>query len=105
MPEALQIAPASGRLGILTPGMGAVASTAYAGVLAARQGLAVPVGSLTQMAHIRLGRREDGRNPMIKDFVPLAGLDAIPGFTTPPAFRESGPAPVRAPHEAETARP
>ena len=50
MPQPLQIAPASGRLGILTPGMGAVASTAYAGVLAARQGLAVPIGSLTQMA-------------------------------------------------------
>ena len=77
MPEALQIAPASGRLGILTPGMGAVASTAYAGVLAARQGLAAPVGSLTQMAHIRLGRREDERNPMIKDFVPLASLDDV----------------------------
>src|SRR6478735_508768 len=77
MPEPLQIAPASGRLGILTPGMGAVASTAYAGVLATRAGRAVPVGSLTQMAHIRLGRREEGRNPLIKDFAPLASLDDI----------------------------
>ena len=77
MPEPLQIAPATGRLGILTPGMGAVASTAYAGVLATRQGLAEPIGSLTQMAHIRLGRRDEGRNPMIKDFVPLAGLDDL----------------------------
>ena len=77
MPEPLQIAPAKGRLGILTPGMGAVASTAYAGVLATRQGLAEPIGSLTQMAHIRLGRREEGRNPMIRDFVPLAGLDDV----------------------------
>ena len=71
------IAPATGRLGILTPGMGAVATTLYAGVLAARQGLNKPIGSLTQMAHIRLGKREENRNPMIKDFVPLAGLDDI----------------------------
>ena len=77
MPEPLQIAPASGRLGILTPGMGAVASTAYAGVLATRAGRAVPVGSLTQMAHIRLGRREEGRNPLIKDFAPIASLDDL----------------------------
>ncbi|MCC6184871.1 MAG: inositol-3-phosphate synthase, partial [Microthrixaceae bacterium] len=77
MPQPLQIAPASGRLGILTPGMGAVASTAYAGVLAARRGLAVPIGSLTQMAHIRLGRREEGRNPLIRDFAPLAQLDDL----------------------------
>ena len=77
MPEPLQIAPATGRLGILTPGMGAVASTAYAGVLAVRQGLSAPIGSLTQMAHIRLGRREENRNPMMKDFVPLAGLDDL----------------------------
>jgi len=77
MSEPLQIAPAAGRLGILTPGMGAVASTAYAGVLATRMGLAEPIGSLTQMAHIRLGSRDEGRNPMIKDFVPLAGLDDV----------------------------
>ena len=74
---AQQIAPAKGRLGILTPGMGAVATTVYAGVLASRQGLNKPIGSLTQMARIRLGRREEGRNPMIKEFVPLAGLDDI----------------------------
>ena len=77
MPDALQIAPATGRLGILTPGMGAVASTAYAGVIAARQGLAAPIGSLTQMAHIRLGAREEERNPLIRDFVPLATLDDL----------------------------
>jgi myo-inositol-1-phosphate synthase len=77
MPDALQIAPATGRLGILTPGMGAVASTAYAGVIAARQGLAAPIGSLTQMAHIRLGAREEERNPRIRDFVPLATLDDL----------------------------
>ena len=77
MSEPLKIAPADGRLGILTPGMGAVASTAYAGVIAVRQGLAAPIGSLTQMAHIRLGRRDEGRNPMIKDLVPLASLDDV----------------------------
>ena len=77
MAEPLQIAPATGRLGILTPGMGAVATTLYAGVLASRQGLAEPIGSLSQMAHIRLGEREEGRNPKIKDFVPLAGLEDV----------------------------
>ena len=77
MPEPLNIAEATGRLGILTPGMGAVASTAYAGVIAARKGLAAPVGSLTQMAHIRLGERSAGRNPLIREFVPLAELDDL----------------------------
>jgi myo-inositol-1-phosphate synthase len=62
---------------VLTPGLGAVASTFIAGVLAARQGTAVPVGSLSQLSHIRLGERSEGRNPMIKDFVPLAGLDDL----------------------------
>jgi len=74
---ALDIAPASGKLGILTPGMGAVASTAYAGVIAARKGFAQPIGSLTQLAHIRLGSREEGRNPLIREFVPLATLDDL----------------------------
>ena len=77
MPTPLDIAPATGRLGILTPGMGAVASTAYAGVIATRKGLAHPIGSLTQMAHIRLGDRTEGRNPLIREFVPLASLDDV----------------------------
>src|SRR4051794_24783678 len=77
MPTARSISPATGRLGVLTPGLGAVASTFIAGVLAARSNGAAPIGSLTQMAHIRLGGREEGRNPMIKDFVPLASLDDI----------------------------
>ncbi|HEX6940363.1 MAG TPA: inositol-3-phosphate synthase [Longimicrobiales bacterium] len=72
-----QIAPAAGRLGILTPGLGAVATTFMAGVEAARRGLARPIGSLTQMGHIRLGKRTDGRQPKIKDFVPLASLDQV----------------------------
>ncbi|MDP6894599.1 MAG: inositol-3-phosphate synthase [Acidimicrobiales bacterium] len=77
MTEKLSISPASGRLGVLTPGLGAVATTFIAGVIAARQGLAAPIGSVSQMAHIRLGKREEGRNPLIRDFVPLAGLDDL----------------------------
>jgi len=71
------IRPAVGTLGVLTPGMGAVATTFYAGVIAARTGVADPIGSLTQIGHIRLGRRSDGRNPRIADFVPLASLDDL----------------------------
>lgn len=74
---ARDIAPATGRLGVLTPGVGAVASTFIAGVIAARQGIKPPIGSLTQMAHIRLGTKEEGRNPRIRDFVPLATLDDL----------------------------
>ena len=71
------IAPASGRLGILIPGMGAVATTFMAGVEAIRRGLGVPVGSLTQLGTIRLGKRTEGRTPKIKDFVPLAPLECL----------------------------
>ncbi|MEZ4463503.1 MAG: inositol-3-phosphate synthase [bacterium] len=71
------LAPAPERLGVLLQGMGAVASTFVAGVIAARKGLGRPVGSLTQLAHIRLGRRTDNRNPMIRDFVPLTDLDGL----------------------------
>jgi len=72
-----EIAPAAGRLGVLTPGMGAVATTFYAGVLAARKATAKPFGSLTQLGHIRLGKRTEGRNPMIRDFVALSSLDDL----------------------------
>jgi myo-inositol-1-phosphate synthase len=71
------IAPAQGRLGVLLPGMGAVATTFMAGVEAARRGLGRPVGSLTQMGTIRLGKRTDNRCPAIRDFVPLAGLEDL----------------------------
>ena len=74
MPKQPEIAPAAGRLGVLTPGMGAVATTFIAGVLAARAGYAEPVGSVSQMSHIRLGKRTDDVNPRIKDFAPLADL-------------------------------
>ncbi|MEO8909920.1 MAG: inositol-3-phosphate synthase [Gemmatimonadaceae bacterium] len=71
------IAPATGRLGIITPGLGAVATTFMAGVESIRSGRSKPIGSLTQMATIRLGKRTDKRAPLIKDFVPLAKLDDI----------------------------
>ena len=72
-----EIAPAAGRLGVLLPGMGAVATTFVAGVEAVRRGLAKPIGSLTQMGTVRLGKRTDGRSPLVRDFVPLAGLDQL----------------------------
>ena len=68
------IAPAEGKLGVLTPGMGAVTTTFIAGVEAIKKELALPIGSLTQMGHVRLGKRTDGRNPFVKDFVPLASI-------------------------------
>jgi myo-inositol-1-phosphate synthase len=66
-----------GKLGVLLPGMGAVATTFIAGVEMIRRKLAHPIGSLTQMGTIRLGKRTDGRSPKIKEFVPLASLDDI----------------------------
>src|SRR5580704_9595997 len=66
------IQPAKGKLGVMIPGMGAVATTFVAGVEAIRKGLAKPIGSLTQMGTVRLGKRTDGRSPKIKEFVPLA---------------------------------
>ena len=66
-----------GRLGVLIPGLGAVATTFIAGVEAIRRGIAQPVGSLTQMGHIRLGKRTEENNPLIKDFVPLQELGDI----------------------------
>jgi myo-inositol-1-phosphate synthase len=72
-----KIAEPAGKLGILLVGMGAVSTTTIAGVLAIRRGLAKPIGSLTQMGTVRLGKRTDGRSPLIKDFVPLASLDDV----------------------------
>src|SRR5450631_839955 len=71
------VAPAKGKLGVMIPGMGAVATTFVAGVEAVRKGIASPIGSLTQMGTIRLGKRTDGRSPKVKDFVPLAGLNDL----------------------------
>jgi myo-inositol-1-phosphate synthase len=72
-----EIQPAKGKLGVMIPGMGAVATTFVAGVEAVRKGIAKPIGSLTQMSTIRLGKRTDARSPKIKEFVPLAGLDDL----------------------------
>src|SRR4051812_18941469 len=77
MKEITKIAPAEGKLGVLIPGMGAVTTTFIAGVEAIRRGMAKPIGSLTQLGTVRLGKRTDGRSPLIKDFVPLAGLDDL----------------------------
>jgi myo-inositol-1-phosphate synthase len=71
------VAPASGRLGVLTVGLGAVASTLIAGVELVKRGQSQPIGSLAQMDTIRLGKRTDHRTPMIRDFVPLAPLESI----------------------------
>ncbi|HJQ34995.1 MAG TPA: inositol-3-phosphate synthase [Pyrinomonadaceae bacterium] len=72
-----EIAPAKGKLGVLLVGLGAVSTTFIAGVEAVKRGLAEPIGSLTQMGAIRLGKRTENRNPLIKEFVPLADLNDI----------------------------
>ena len=77
MKNLVEIAPAQGKLGVLLVGLGAVSTTFIAGVLTVRRGLAAPIGSLTQMGTIRLGKRTEGRSPRIRDFVPLALLDDL----------------------------
>src|SRR5947207_9580664 len=77
MPVPVDIAPARGKLGVLLVGLGAVSTTTIAGVLAIRKGLAKPIGSLTQMGTIRLGKRTERRSPKIKEVVPLVDLDHI----------------------------
>jgi len=73
----VKIAPAAGKLGILIPGMGAVATTFIAGVEAVKRGLGQPVGSLTQLGTIRLGKRTDNNVPKIKEFVPLTPIECL----------------------------
>jgi myo-inositol-1-phosphate synthase len=75
--KGVDVAPAEGKLGILLVGLGAVSTTLVAGVEAIKRGISEPVGSLTQMGTIRLGKRTDGRSPRIKDFVPIADLNDI----------------------------
>jgi myo-inositol-1-phosphate synthase len=75
--QPVEIIPAHGKLGVLLVGLGAVSTTFIAGVIAARKGIAPPIGSLTQMGTIRLGKRTEGRSPLIKDLVSLASLDDI----------------------------
>jgi len=73
----VEIAPARGRVGVLLVGLGAVSTTTIAGALAIRKGIASPIGSLTQMGTIRLGKRSEGRSPKIKEMVPLTSLDDL----------------------------
>ena len=75
--KGVDVKPASGKLGILLPGMGAVATTFIAGVQAIRRGIGKPIGSLTQLGHIRIGKRTDNQSPTISDYVSLAKLDDI----------------------------
>jgi myo-inositol-1-phosphate synthase len=75
--QPLDIAPPTGKLGVLLVGLGAVSTTFIAGVQAVRKGIAAPIGSLTQMGTVRLGKRTDNRTPLVKDFVPLANLDDL----------------------------
>src|ERR1043166_8869540 len=77
MPTPVEIAPARGRLGVLLVGLGAVSTTTIAGVYAIRKGFAKPIGSLTQMGTIRLGKRTEGRSPKIKEIVTLVDLEHI----------------------------
>src|SRR6266568_3648372 len=77
MPAPVDIAPSRGRLGVLLVGLGAVSTTTIAGVIAIRKGFAKPIGSLTQMGTIRLGKRTDNRSPKISEIVPLSTLDDL----------------------------
>ena len=71
------ILPASGKLGVLVVGIGAVSTTLIAGLELIKKGLGRPIGSLTQKGTIRLGKRTDNNTPLIKDFVPLARLEDL----------------------------
>src|ERR1039457_2247630 len=73
----MSIASAEGKVGILLVGMGAVSTTTIAGVMAVRKGIAKPIGSLTQMGTVRLGKRTENRSPTIREFVPLPDLNQL----------------------------
>jgi myo-inositol-1-phosphate synthase len=104
-----KIAPAKGKLGVLTPGMGAVTTTFIAGVELTRRGKAAPIGSLTQMGTIRLGKRTENRIPQIKKFISLAKLDDIVfgGWDIFPddAYHAATKAGVLGPEHLQQARP
>ena len=91
--KGVEIAPAEGKLGVLLVGLGAVSTTLVAGVEAVKRGISEPIGSLTQMGTIRLGKRTE-RSPLIKDFVPHVPLDIVFGgrifFTTSSAAMNAG---------------
>lgn len=75
--EAVRSASPDGKLGVLIPGIGAVTTTFIGGVEAVKRGVGLPIGSLTQLGTVRLGKRTEGRTPRIKDFVPLADLNNL----------------------------
>ena len=89
MKHPVEIEPARGKLGVLLVGLGAVSTTFVAGTLLIRKGLAPPIGSLAQMGTVRLGKRNEGRSPLIKDFLPLAPLDDLV-FGAWDIFEENG---------------
>lgn len=77
MNHKINIMPADGKLGILIPGLGAVSTTFIAGTIAVRKGMGLPIGSITQMGKIRLGKRTENRNPAINDVIPLASINDL----------------------------
>ena len=89
MKDSIEIAPAEGKLGVLLVGLGAVSTTFIAGTLLIRKGLATSTGSLAEMGTVRLGKRTEGRTPLIKEFVPLASLDDLV-FGVWDIFEENG---------------
>src|SRR5271155_1209275 len=108
MDKPRDIKAAKGKLGVLMPGMGAVATTFMAGVELVRKREANPVGSLTQMGTVRLGKRTENRTPLIKEFVPLAPLDSLVfgGWDIFPenAFESAAHAGVLEPHDLAKVR-
>jgi len=109
MEKPAKIAPAKGKLGVLTPGMGAVSTTFMAGVELVRKGKSQPVGSLTQLGTIRLGKRTEGKSPLIKKFVPLADLgDLVFGgwdIFKDDAYQAAAKAGVLNPQDLEKVKP
>jgi myo-inositol-1-phosphate synthase len=106
--DAVRIAPADGKLGILIPGIGAVSTTFMAGVEAIKRGLGQPVGSLTQLGTVRLGKRTENRTPRIQDFVPLAPLENLVfggwDIFEDNAYEAAAKAKVLDPHHLEAAK-
>jgi myo-inositol-1-phosphate synthase len=109
MDKPAKIEPANGKLGVLLPGMGAVSTTFMAGVELVRNGKSHPVGSLTQLGTIRLGKRTEGRSPLIKKFVPLGELkDLVFGgwdIYKDDAFQSASNAGVLSPEDLEKVKP
>jgi len=109
MRKPTSIAPPKGKLGVLIPGMGAVSTTFIAGVELVRKGLAQPVGSLTQLSTIRLGKRTEGRSPLIKELVKLEQLENLVfgGWDIFPdsAFEAASKAGVLDPRHLEQVKP